>query len=104
MKPNSFSRRGLLMGAATTLAVSRLKAADETPQPITEEMSIANSRRPIFQRVDRALADGDQAASTPPYVFVGCYTGGTNARGISVFHYDPATNEMTLAGIAAPVS
>jgi 6-phosphogluconolactonase len=54
--------------------------------------------------VDRALGVGDGASFTPPYAYVGCYTGGSNARGISVLHYDPVTNEMTLVGIAAPVS
>jgi 6-phosphogluconolactonase len=86
MKSNSFSRRGLLMGAAT-IAASRLKAADYTNQPmaITEDVS-------------------GEAGSVPPYVYVGCYTGGGNARGISVFHYDTATNAMNLVGIVAPVS
>jgi 6-phosphogluconolactonase len=86
MKSNSFSRRGLLMGAAT-LAASRLKAADYTSQPRTTTEGVS-----------------DQAAAVPPYLYVGCYTGGTNARGISVFHYDVATNSLTLAGIVAPVS
>jgi 6-phosphogluconolactonase (cycloisomerase 2 family) len=85
MKSNSFSRRGLLMGAAATLAVRRVNAAGENTFPMTEEV-VSN------------------AAFTPPYVYVGCYTGGSNARGISVLHYDPGTNEMTLVGIVAPVS
>src|SRR5450631_63245 len=86
MKSNSFSRRGLLMGAAT-LAVSRLKAAGETriPMMVMEDIS-------------------PTATFTPPYAYVGCYTGGTNARGISVLHYDPNTNELTLVGIVAPVN
>jgi 6-phosphogluconolactonase len=83
MKSNSFSRRGLLMGAAATLAVSRLKAEDQT-LPMTEDVSAASPG--------------------PPFVYVGCYTGGTNARGISVFHVDQLTDELTLAGIVAPVS
>jgi len=82
MKSISFSRRGLLMGAAA-LTVSRLKAEDET-LPLTENVPAA--------------------AFGPPFVYVGCYTGGTNARGISVFHLDPITNELTLVGIVAPVS
>jgi len=103
MKSNSFSRRGLLKMGAATLAVSRLGAADETPQSTTDEVSIANSR-PLFQEVDRALEPTDPAASSGPYAYIGCYTGGSNARGISVLHYDPVTNEMTLVGIVAPVS
>jgi 6-phosphogluconolactonase len=84
MSSNSFSRRGLLVGAAT-LAVSRLKAAGETiPSMKTEDISTA--------------------AFTPPYAYVGCYTGGSNARGISVLHYDTVTNELTLVGIVAPVT
>jgi len=72
------------MGAAT-LAATRLKAGND-PQ-----MS--------------AVAEGfPEAAALPPYAYVGCYTGGANARGISVFHYDPPTNAMTLAGIVAPVT
>ena len=85
MKSNSVSRRGLLMGAAT-LAVSRLKAAGETTQPMMMEDVTST------------------AALTPPYAYVGCYTGGSNARGISVLHYDTATNELTLVGIVAPVT
>ena len=103
MKSNSVSRRGLLMGAATTLAIGRLKSADQTTQQLTEELSLAN-RHPLFQGVDRSLAVGDQASFTPPYAYIGCYTGGSNARGISVLHYDPATNEMNLVGIVAPVT
>jgi 6-phosphogluconolactonase len=85
MKSNSFSRRGLVMGAVT-LAASRLKAADDTNQPvaITEDVS--------------------REASAPPYAYVGAYTGGANARGISVFHYDTATNALTPVSIVAPVS
>jgi 6-phosphogluconolactonase len=85
MKSNSFSRRGLLMGAAT-FAASRLTAADDTVQPM-----------PRMETVSRGAAPG-------PYAYVGCYTGGSNARGISVFHYDPGTNALTLAGIVAPVT
>jgi 6-phosphogluconolactonase len=85
MKPNSISRRGLLMGAAATVAVSRLNAADETNHPINEVVS----------------AD---AAPTPPYAYIGCYTGGTNARGISVYHYDPVTSQLSLVSIVAPVT
>lgn len=83
MKSNAFSRRGLLVGAAT-LAVSRLKAEDETLQPMTEHLPAAGA--------------------APPFAYVGCYTGGANARGISILHYDQVTNEMTLVGIVAPVS
>jgi 6-phosphogluconolactonase len=85
MKSNSFSRRGLLLGAAT-VAASRLKGADNSVQPtaVTEDVS--------------------RDAAEPPYVYVGCYTGGANARGISIFHYDVATNELTLSGIVAPVA
>src|SRR6266849_347138 len=85
MKSNSFSRRGLLLGAAT-VAASRLKGADYSVQPmaVTEDVS--------------------RDAAEPPYAYVGCYTGGANARGISIFHYDVATNELTLSGIVAPVS
>ena len=89
MKSNGFSRRGLLMGAAT-LAVSRLKAADDTTLPTMELQQ---------------MAEGVSGASVaPPFAYVGCYTGGSNARGISVFHYDQVTNEMTLVGIVAPVT
>ena len=58
MKSNSVSRRGLLMGAATTLAIGRLNSADQTTQQLTEELSLAN-RHPLFQGVDRSLAVGD---------------------------------------------
>ena len=85
MKSNSFSRRGLLMGAAT-LAASRLKAADNTVEPM-----------PMAEAISRD-------AAPPPYAYVGCYTGGSNARGISVFHYDPGTNALTLVSIVAPVT
>jgi len=88
------------MGAAT-LSVSRLNAGDQHPHPMTEEA--ADLRRPVFHPAESSLA-GDPAVVTPPYAYVGCYTGGSNARGISVFHYDPTTNELTLAGILAPVS
>jgi len=100
MKSSSFSRRSLLMGAAT-LSVSRLNAADQHPHPMSEEA--ADLRWPVFHAAESSLA-GDPAVLTPPYAYVGCYTGGSNARGISVFHYDPTTNELTLAGILAPVS
>src|SRR5689334_4650055 len=79
-----FSRRGLLMGAAT-FAATRLKAADHRDHPAVTE-------------------DVPGAGSTPPYAYVGCYTGGANARGISVFHYDPMTNALSLVSIVAPVS
>lgn len=85
MKSNSFSRRGLLMGAVT-LAANRLKAANETDQPMA-----------VTENVSRE-------ASAPPYAYIGCYTGGANARGIGIFHYDPATNALTLVSIVAPVS
>ena len=74
------------MGAAT-LAASRLKAADDFSQPLAVTEDVPG-----------------QAGSTPPYAYAGCYTGGANARGISVFHYDTATNAMTLVSIVAPVS
>jgi len=86
MKINPFSRRGFLMGAAT-LAATGLKAASDTDQP-----------QPLS-------SDGSpEAGGSPPFAYVGCYTGGSNARGISVFHYDPITNELTLSGIVAPVT
>src|SRR5579862_252223 len=84
MKPSSISRRGLLLGAAT-VTVSRLNAADETSHPITEAIS-------------------GEASPTPPYAYIGCYTGGANARGISVYHYDPMTNQLSLVSIVAPVT
>lgn len=84
MKSSSLSRRGLLMGAAT-LAATRLKAGD-------------------YPQMSAVGEDLPGAAALPPYAYVGCYTGGANARGISVFHYDTATNAMTLAGIVAPVA
>jgi 6-phosphogluconolactonase len=86
MKSNSFSRRGLLMGAAT-LAASRLKAADDVGQAVPMSEAVTN-----------------EIGSAPPYAYIGTYTGGSNARGISVFHYDPATNALTLVSIVAPVS
>jgi 6-phosphogluconolactonase len=86
MNSNAFSRRGLLMGAAT-LAASRLKGADDTVQLM-----------PMAEAVSR------DAAPSPPYAYLGCYTGGTNARGISVFHYDPMTSALTLVSIVAPVT
>jgi 6-phosphogluconolactonase len=87
MKSNPFSRRGLLMGAAT-LAARSLATADDTLERMatTEDVS---SR---------------EATSVPPYAYVGCYTGGSNARGISVFHYDLSTNALSLVSIVAPVS
>ena len=88
MKSNSFSRRGLLVGAAT-LAVSRLRADDEN----------------LFPSMQFSMDDGVSLASSgPPYAYVGCYTGGSNARGISVLHYDLATGELNLVGIVAPVT
>jgi 6-phosphogluconolactonase len=83
MKSNAFSRRGLLMGAAA-LAVSRLRAEEGDLFPMTEGVS--------------------DASFGPPYAYVGCYTGGTNARGISILHYDTVTNQLTLVGIVAPVA
>ena len=87
MKQNPFSRRGLLMGAAgvATFAASRLKAADEFTHPVTEALS-------------------PEATPGPPFAYIGCYTGGANARGISVFHYDPATSALSLVSIVAPVT
>src|SRR6266571_1128987 len=86
MKSNSFSRRGLVMGAVT-LAATRLKGANET-----------------FQQVATTEAVSKEALTTPPYAYIGCYTGGSNARGISVFHYDTTSNALTLVSIVAPVS
>ena len=88
MKSNSFSRRGLLAGAAT-LAVSRLRADDEN----------------LYPAMQFSMDDGVSFASFgPPYAYVGCYTGGSNARGISVLHYDQVTSELSLVGIVAPVT
>ena len=88
MKSNSFSRRGLLAGAAA-LAVTRLRADDEN----------------LYPTMEFSMNDGVSIASSgPPYAYVGCYTGGSNARGISVLHYDQATNELNLVGIVAPVT
>ena len=83
---SDFSRRGLLMGAAA-LAAHRLKAAGDADQtvPVTEAAS-------------------HEAVGAPPFAFIGCYTGGSGARGISVFHYDAPTNALTLVSIVAPVS
>ena len=64
MKSNGFSRRGLLMGAAT-LAVSRLKAADDTTLPTMELQQMAEGvsglgrtaiclRRLLYGRKQRA--------------------------------------------------
>ena len=89
MTTKSLSRRGLLLGAAA-VAVSRVKAADETLQQPMMEMASTEG-----------IAD---ATIAPPFAYIGCYTGGSNARGISVLHYDQVTNEMTLAGIVAPVT
>src|SRR5436190_22871222 len=86
MKPHSFSRRGFLMSAATLAAV-RLEGADNQDQ----------------EWATTELVPGAVAAN-PPYAYVGCYTGGTNARGISIFHYDPTTNALTLTSIMAPVA
>lgn len=91
MKTSPFSRRGFLMGAAT-LAASRLNAAGNTDQQPASYQPAANED------------SSPQAGAIPPYAYVGCYTGGSNARGISVFHYDVTTNELTLAGIVAPVT
>ncbi len=86
MKPSMFSRRGLLMGAATVAAATKIKAAEtEYPVAVTEELS-------------------REAVAEPPYVYVGCYTGGNNARGIGVFHYDVTTSAFTPVSIVAPVS
>jgi 6-phosphogluconolactonase len=84
MTSNSVSRRGLLVGAATTLAASRINAAGESARPATQ--SVSND------------------AALPPFAYIGCYTGGSNARGISVYHYDQTTNALTLASIVAPVT
>ena len=86
MKSNSFSRRGLFMGAAT-LAVSRMNAEDDNGQPMA-----------ITEPVSPAASPG------PPYAYIGCYTGGANARGISVFNYDTGSNALTLVSIVAPVA
>lgn len=73
----TFSRRGLFMGAAA-LAATRLHAADGE--------------------------DREAVSLGPPYVYIGCYTGGANGRGISVYHIEPSTNAMTLVTIMAPVN
>ena len=91
MKTSPFSRRGFLMGAAT-LAATRLNAVGYTDQHSAAYQPAANEDT------------SPQAGAIPPYAYVGCYTGGSNARGISVFHYDVTTNELTLAGIVAPVT
>jgi len=87
MKTHPFSRSGFLMGAATLAASRRMNAASDSGelQPLASDGS-------------------PQAGAAPPYAYVGCYTGGANARGISVFHYDVTTNELTLSGIVAPVA
>ena len=88
MKHNSFSRRGMLMGAAVTLgATHAIGASDENN----------DSPRAITQDVNGAVV-------APPYAYIGCYTGGNNARGIGVFHYEPATTALSLISIVAPVS
>ncbi len=51
MKSNSFSRRGLVMGAVT-LAATRLKGANET-----------------FQQVATTEAVSKEALTTPPYAY-----------------------------------
>src|SRR6266478_9080636 len=86
MKSNSFSRRGLVMGAVT-LAATRLKGANDDIERVATTEDVSR-----------------EASGTPPYAYVGCYTGGSNARGISVFHFDAATNALTLVSIVAPVS
>ncbi len=87
MTHNSFSRRGLFLGAAATLTAARAIAADgnEYPAAITEDVS-------------------REASPGPPYAYVGCYTGGSNARGIGIYHYEPGTSALTLVSIVAPVA
>jgi 6-phosphogluconolactonase len=88
MKLNSFSRRGLLMGAAAAAAsTSRLIGASDNEQlaAVTEDVL-------------------REASPGPPYAYVGAYTGGSNARGIGVYHYDAATTALTLVSIVAPVA
>jgi 6-phosphogluconolactonase len=75
---SAFSRRGLLMGAAALASARRMPAEED---------------------------DFRAAVSLgPPYAYIGAYTGGSNARGISIYHIEPSTNVMTLVNIVAPVS
>ena len=46
----------------------------------------------------------NDAAALPPFAYIGCYTGGSNARGISVYHYDATSNALSLVSIVAPVA
>ena len=74
---SALSRRGILMGAAS-LAAARLMPGDDR--------------------------DAAVPSLGPPYVYVGCYTGGSGGRGISVYHIDVQTNQLTLANIVGPVN
>ena len=82
---NVFSRRGMLMGAAAVATTGLMTAQNYEPEPT-----------PLS---DTALA----TSLGPPWAYVGCYTGGANGRGISVYHVDTATNAMTLVNIVGPV-
>lgn len=78
---SGFSRRNLLLGAAAAgvaVSASEVDAAKEEPQ--------------------FAVSLG------PPYVYLGCYTGGSNGRGISIYHIDTPTNAMTLYTVMAPIA
>ncbi len=88
MKHNSFPRRGMLIGSAATLSAAHAIGANSEDN---------DSQRAITQDVNGAVI-------APPYAYVGCYTGGSNARGIGVFHYEPATTALSLISIVAPVS
>ena len=78
----------MLMGAAATLsAANSIGASGEENE----------SPRAITQNVNGAVI-------APPYAYIGCYTGGSNARGIGVFHYEPTTTALSLISIVAPVS
>ena len=83
-KSNSFSRRGILMGAAA-IAATRLKAAGETVQQLA-----------VTEDVPGAVG------AAPPFAYVGCYTGGSNARGIS--EEVPGIRVMNPARAARPPS
>jgi 6-phosphogluconolactonase len=86
MRASAFSRRGLLMGAAT-IAVAKLPAADDADYPVA-----------VTEDVSR------EAVSEPPYAYVGVYSGGASARGIGVYHYDVGTAVLTPVSIVAPVA
>src|SRR5512140_278773 len=88
MKDHAFSRRGLLLGAAATMTAAQIVAADNKDDEF---------QKSVTENVNGAVI-------APPYVYIGCYTGGSNARGIGVFHYEPATSALSPISIVAPVS